>query len=69
MTNYEKYYGSPEKVVETFDNLCKECSRYFNRNCPCDECMCFGLPGFVTAPWLPNIEWLKMDKEVPEDEE
>lgn len=42
MTNYEKYFGTPEKAAETIDKAtyacqevnCKECVL---RRCPCGE--------------------------------
>lgn len=52
MTNYEKYFGSPEAAAETIMTLCDNAKR-------CDTCVLHQQAGdmFCGDP----LEWLKMN--------
>lgn len=62
MTNYKKYFGTPELAAETLERVTDTCGVYpYPEACPCEECVLRGCPCGEPEKVL---EWLKEESDV-----
>lgn len=65
-TNYEKFYGSPEKINEQFNSRCF-CCRNMNSTLgievDCNRCPMRLFPGFGGYGEYTQLEWLQEETE------